>query len=190
MPLIHVLCSVCHEYSEVMRPLSMWPATPPCPKCDGLTEQRHLPPQPRALPGPVVVYQMPDGSFRFPGDPDSLATRAYDRQGGRRIELRGWAQVRPFEKHMNDVERARVARRMEKEQATREEGSRARRSELRQKMQSMTEAGRHFARVVMGRNDAKPNPKPYDTGFHVEAYSQDRSNRDESRDPRGKRRHD
>lgn len=190
MPLIHVLCESCQEFSEVMRPLAMWPATPPCPRCGGLTEQRHLPPQPRALPGPVVVYQMPDGSFRFPGDPHSAATRDYDRQGGTRLELRGWEQVRPFEKHMNDHQRSVIAKRLEHEQASREHGSRLRRSELYNKMASMTEGGRLFARSVIAHNDRKPNPKPYEPGFHVEAYSQDRSNRDESRDQKGKRRHD
>jgi len=44
--------------------------------------------------------------------------------------------------------------------------------------------------VVMRQNDHKPRERVQDANFHVEVYSQDRSNRDESRDERGRRRRD
>jgi len=190
MPLIDVQCTLCSIVSEVYRPLSMWPATPPCPHCGGLTDRAWIAPGSRATPDPVVVYQMPDGSYRFPGQRESLATRRYDSQGGVRLEFRGWQEVRPFEKLMNDRESRILSRRFERQQQAREQSEHSLRSELRSKMESMTEAGRLFCKAVMHRNDRKPLPRPHDPGFRVEAYTDNRSNREESRDAQGRRHRD
>jgi hypothetical protein len=139
----------------------------------------------------VVVYQMPDGTYRYPGDPNSLATHHYERQGGTRIELKGWQEVRPFEKHMNDREKATIRRRIEIQQQQAEEGKRLRRDELRHRIPSMSDGGQAFARALMRHTDAQPTRlRAYDPGFHVEAYSETRSNRDESRDTHGRKRRD
>ena len=189
MPLIDCQCALCGVVSEVMRPLSMWPATPECPKCGGQTLQIHLPRRP-SFAAPVVVYKMPDGSFRFPGTPTSPMTKQYEDQGGTRIELRGWAEVRPFEKHMNEVERGKIERRMERQHRAAEAGQKERRSELYRRMASMSDGAKRFGRALVRYNDAKPSPKPYEPGFRIEAYSENRSNRDEARDARGRRTHD
>lgn len=190
MPLIDIRCLTCGTISEVQRPLAMWPEVPPCPSCASPTEQVHLPSSTRSSTPPVVVYRMPDGSFRFPGHPDSPSTRKYAAEGGTRLELRGWQEVRPFERHMNEIERAKIVRRFERQSRARDEGERLRRADLRHRMQSMTAGGQAFARTLLHSLDRKPKPQPYEPGFHVEAYSFDRSNREESRDERGRRRND
>jgi len=187
MPLIDVLCLTCGTFSEVNRPLAMWPATPPCPKCDQATEQRHLPPQVQSRCPAVVAYKMPDGSFRFPGRPDSPSTARYEAQGGVRVEARGWAEVRRFEGQVNAVERAKIERRVERQQRFTEEGTRARRSELYNQMKGMSDPAKALGRVMVRLNDAKPGLRVYDPGFRVEAFSESRSNREEARDERGRK---
>jgi hypothetical protein len=191
MPLIDIKCTAepCGLTSEVMRPLKDWPAVPPCPHCGAEAERIYLPTTRSRVPA-VIVYQMPDGSYRFPGGPETPATHAYDRQGGTRIELRGWQEVRPFEKHMNDLERRTIAHRFEREHQQKEAGARLRRSELYRQLPSMTDGGQAFARAVMQRNDHNAQhtkPRAYDPGFHVEAFSNTRSNRDEGRDAHGRK---
>jgi hypothetical protein len=190
MPLIDVICTACGLVSEVNRPLSMWPATPPCPKCDGLTD-RHWTLSGVTTAPAVVAYRMPDGSFRFPGRPDSPITKQYESQGGTRLELRGWAEVRRFEGEVNGQQKAQIQRRVERQLRQQEAGTRIRRSELYNQLQSMSESARLFARALIRYNDSQPNKiKEYDPGFRVEAYSETRSNREESRDERGRRQRD
>jgi len=187
--LIDVTCTQDHIH-EVNRPLAMWPATPPCVTCGQPTVQIHLPPALRAMPDPVVVFRGPDGTFRFPGDAHGASAARYAREGFERIELRGHADVRRFEKVMNAHEYSRAARRVEHQQQFREQREKHLRGELRQQMQSMSERGRDFARLVMRQNDHKPRERAQDANFHAEVYSYDRSNRDESRDAQGHRRRD
>ncbi len=189
MPLIDVRCSHDHLH-EVMRALADYPATPPCPTCGAATVQVHLPPRQQWTADPVVVYQAPDGSFRFPGDTTTLSTSKYDRAGFTRIELRSAADVRRFERHMNQREYARASRRVERAQQAREERESVTRSELRRHMQSMSERGRALARATMRHHDQQPRARTREANFHVEAFSYDHSNRMESRDPSGRRRRD
>lgn len=189
MPLIDVECTNGHV-KEVMRPLAMYPATPPCPECQASTMQIHLPPSTRWSVDPVIVYRAPDGSFRFPGDTSALSTAKYDRAGYTRVELRSAADVRRFEHVMSQREYARAARRVERKQMMREQRESMTRSDLRSLMSSMTPFGRALARAAMARNDAKPRERARDAGFHLEAYSYDHSNRPESRDSQGRRRRD
>jgi hypothetical protein len=187
--LIDVRCTEGHVH-EVYRPAADWPKTPTCPSCGGVTVQVHLPPSARARPDPVVVYQAPDGSLRYPGDSDGLSCAKYDRLGYQRVELRGAADVRRFEKHVNQREYSDMCRRVERQQAVREQSEAERRSLLRAKMQSMSRHGRDLAREVMRRNDNKPKTYAKEPGFYSEVYSVDRTNREPSRDSRGHRRHD
>lgn len=188
MPLIDVQCASGH-ITEVMRPLAMHPATPPCPSCGAETIQIFLPKSASWTCDPVVVYKAPDG-FRFPGDPNSLSTARYDKMGYERIELRNAADVRRFETVMNKRELSRAARRVEAMQAHREARESASRSELRNAMASMSERGRAVARAAMRLNDNKPRERAQSVGFHVDVYSNSRSNREESRDAQGRRRGD
>lgn len=189
MSLIDVRCRNDHIY-EVHRPIADWPATPPCPDCGATTEQIHLPRAVQHSIDPVVVYKAPDGSFRFPGDPNGLSSANYSRQGFERIELRSAADVRRFERVMNKREYARASRRIERLHQQREQRESATRSELRRLMSTMTPRGRAIARAAIERNNAKPQPRTHDAGFHVDAFSNDRSNREESRDAQGRRRRD
>lgn len=189
MPLIDVECSAGH-IREVMRPLAMHPATPPCPDCGADTKQVMLPRAVAWSCDPVVVYRTPDGSFRFPGDVTTKVTKTYDTLGYERIELRSAADVRRFETQMNKRELSRANRKVEAMQAAREARESATRSELRRLMPQMSTFGQQLAREAMRRNDAKPRERARDVNFHVDAFSNYRGNREESRDPQGRRRRD
>lgn len=203
MSLIDVVCEDGHV-NEVYRAIGDWPKTPACPSCEKPTQQTHLPPseRPRSV-DPVVVYQAPDGSFRFPPDVTTLSTSMYDKKGFTRIELRGFADVRRFEKHMNAAELSQIRRKVEVKQEQHERSESERRSEVRRgleqgfvmperdekgaltgRMQTvrLSERGRDIMRAAMDRNDAKGGPKVHSPNFYSEVYSVDRSNRAE--DPR------
>lgn len=190
MALIDLRCLTCGHTFEAHRAIADWPATPPCESCGAATEQQLLPPRTRWTVDPVVVFRAPDGTFRFPGDANGASAAAYARQGFDRIELRNVADVRHFEHHMNARELSLAHRRVERLQQMREQRESETRSELRRLMPSMSAFGRALARAAQGRNDAKPRERARDAGFHVDVYSNDRSNRDESRDAQGRRRRD
>lgn len=173
-----------------MRPLAMHPATPACPTCGAPTEQIHLPKATAHSIDPIIAFQAADGTFRFPGEADGVAARRYAAEGMTRIELRSAADIRRFESQMNKREYARAARRVERMDEMRQRRQEQMRSDLRQQMQSMSPAGRAIARAAMERNNAKPALRAKESGFHLEVMSYDRSNRDESRDPSGRRRRD
>lgn len=193
MRMIDVRCTACgHSFEYLKRTRDGQddpPAPPPCESCGGVVETWSPPPRVYGAPDPVVIFRGPDG-FRFPGDPNGPAATRYAREGFERIELRGAADVRRFEKVMNAHEYSRAARRVEHQQRFREQREAHLRGELRQKMQSFSARGRELARVVMRQNDHKPRERVRDANFHVEVYSVDRSNRDASRDAQGRRRRD
>lgn len=211
MPNIDIRCLSCGEVSEVFRHNSAWPKTPACPKCDAATEQIHRPSYERSCAPAVVVFKAPDGSMRFPGDPNGLSAKQYERQGFTRIEARGWAEVRRLEKTVNQQEASKIRQRIERHQACREEGARLRRSEVyagmangfvipevderghrtgRLKTVRMSEQGKDILREAMQRNDRRSPSASSDAGFRVEAFSENRSNRDESRGSDGRRMRD
>lgn len=163
---------------------------PPCPTC-GVTSARHwVLATPAPLPDAVVVYQAPDGSYRFPGDPNGLSAKQYERQGLTRVEARGWAQVRQLEQQIEQHENRHRGQHQEQLQARREAGQHARRGELFYRMKGMSRLGREVARLSIERSNNRPLPRTGEAGFHVEAYANDRSNRDRSYDDHGRRRRD
>lgn len=208
MPRIDVKCVNGHV-REVYRSLAEWPNTPPCPACEAPTEQIHLPSYMKGHSvDPVVVYQAPDGSFRFPPDTTTSSTAMYDGQGFTRIELRGWTDVRRFEKHFNDAQMSEVRRRVERQQEAFERAESERRSEIRRCLEQgfaipevddrgvhtgrmrrveLTAFGRKVLEAAMERNDRKGGPRTHDVGFRVEAYSENASNREAYSDGRGRR---
>lgn len=190
MPLIDCRCTACDHTFEHQRPLADWPNTPACPTCSAPTEQYHPPPRSDRSITAIVVFRAPDGSFRFPGDASGAQAARYAREGFERVELRGAADVRRFEKVMNAHEYSRAMRRVEVRQQQRELREAHTRSELRQRMQSFTRQGRDIAKAAMLMNDRKPALRAAFPNFHAEVYSYDRSNREESRDERGRRRRD
>lgn len=193
MPLIDVRCreDACQATWEHMRPLADYPAVPPCPTCGSSnTEQYHPPPRTRWSIDPIVIYRAPDGTFRYPGEANGQSAAAYDRQGFTRVEMRTAADVRRVEAEVERHEMATAARRSEYRQFMREQRESANRSELRHRMRSMSRFGRDVARRAMEQGDARPRRATAPRGFFVEVMSQNRSNRDESRDGQGRRRRD
>ena len=73
MALIDFQCTV-ETCGEVLinfaRPAKDWHVIPPCPLCGGVMERLFLPPRVAWTVDPVVVYNAPDGSFKYPGDTD------------------------------------------------------------------------------------------------------------------------
>ena len=189
MALIDVVCEQGHV-SEVVRMAADWPKTPPCPTCQGPTEQTMLPRPTRWSVEPIIVFKAPDGEFRYPGDANGRVAKSYERMGYERVELRGSQEVRRFEKHINKREFSKAMRKAEHEQRAREARESANRSELRQQMRHFSEAGKDLARAAMANNDRKPREYAKSAEFHSDVYSFNRSNRDESRDAQGRRRRD
>jgi hypothetical protein len=209
MPRIDVRCSSCETISEVFRHHTDHPKTPPCPKCDGATVQVHLPSSARTLPPAVVVFAAPDGTLRFPGDPNGATAAKYEKMGYTRQEYRGWAEVRKLESRVNKQQYTQIVKRVERELQFREQSQHARRSDLyngirngfqipetvertvrgqrvlvrtgRMKTVHLSPGAQEIAMAAVERNNEKPGPKAYDSGFHVEAYAYNRSNRDGSR---------
>jgi hypothetical protein len=192
MSLIDIRCRSCATVSEVYRPAADWPATPGCPACGGPTDQIHLPPVVASPPPAIVVYVAPDGGYRVPGETTGPACAKYDRLGYRRIEAVGWAAVRQLEATLNQREQSTRARLSEARQRARESGESLRRSELRARLSSMSRAGRDFARAAMRQNDQKSHRQEQagDGGGHFEAYSDDRGSRERHHDERGQRTRD
>lgn len=191
MPLLWARCTANPDHlHELNRPLAMYPAMPTCPDCGAETTHDMSVGQRQSTADPVVVFRGPDGQIRFPGDANGASAANYARQGFERIEIRGAAEMRRFERGMNAQEYSRAARKVEHRQMQREAREKVLRSELRQRMQSMSTAGRTIARAVMERNDNRPRERVADANFHSEVYSFNRSNRDESRDAQGRRRRD
>lgn len=210
MALINTVCKSCEVISEVYRAAKDHPWTPPCEKCGAETEQIHLPRGTVTSAPAVVVYAAPDGTFRFPGttDPHSQTAQQYAKLGYERQEFRGFAEVRRLEGKVSKQQAGEISRSVERQCRFREESMSYRRSEVRRglaqgfqipetdekgrqtgrmKTVHMSVEARDMMRAVMDRNDRKPPPKAGDSGFHVEVYSQDRSNRDDSRGPDGRR---
>lgn len=187
MALIDIECLNGHVSENVWRKAEDWKTTPPCSECGAPTERIHLPPKTSWTVDPVIVYQAPDGTLRFPGAKEGLSNARYEKQGFRRIEIRGAAEMRSFEKHMNSHERSIMSRKLEARQRADEERERVNRSELRRQMTGFTRQGRDLARAAMARNDHKPRKYTSDPGFHNDAYTNNRSNRDDSRGTDGRR---
>lgn len=189
MPRIDIECAAGHQ-SEVYRALADWPVTPACPVCAAPTAQFHPQPRTRWTPDPIIVYEAPDGTPRIPGDAQGQSAANYERLGYRRIELRGAAETRAYERKEGSRLDSISRRRFEVMQAHRETREREQRSNLRQAMTGLDARGRDFARAVMARNDGRPMKRPGEAGFVSEVYSYDRSNRETSRDPQGRKRRD
>lgn len=210
-------CTTCDRVFEDVVDVAQLPVGPPCPTCASLTERIWLPPRVRWTPDAVVVYLAPDGSFRFPGETGGAGCAKYDAMGYQRIEARGFPEVRALEKRMNTSESSHMTRLEERRLELQEQGLSLRRSEIRRGLEQgfripearlnprtnevehtgrmttvrMRGQGRDAMRAMMTREDAKgPRRVGTEPGIHIEAYSNDRSNREESRDARGHRHRD
>lgn len=191
MALIDVRCLTCGATNEAFRAAADWPNTPPCPACGAATEQMHLPRAAYSNPDPIVVFQANDGSYRYPGDRSGASVANYRKLGYKEIELRNFAEVRRFEQSVNQQEDSKRAMTVEGREQQRQLREAVSRGELRRQMGQMSHLGRDLARAAMTRNDRKPRERATgSSGFHSEAYSYTRSNREESRGTDGRRRRD
>lgn len=212
MPIYAQRCRTesCGHMFEEVRPLSRFDQLPQCPKCDGPTEKAYVPAGTSFNVPAVVVYKAQDGTFRFPGDPSphSRTAQQYEKLGYERVEAKGWADVRRLEKTVGKLQASEMRQRVERQCEFRETSLSWRRAEIRRSMEqgfSLPETdsrgrptgrmknvrlgaeARDLMRRVEATNDRKPKPQAWDTGFHVSAYSDNRSNRDEARRHDGKK---
>lgn len=192
MALIDTQCDVCGEIVElVRRAAEAGTPYPACPACGGTVTRVYLPPRVQWRADPVVVYQAPDGTFRYPGATESASTAHYDRLGYTRVELRSAPDVRRFERQVNQHERAENQQRVEAQHRQRESMEGRNRSDLFHRMKTMSAAGRAIAQTAIDRNIARhQQERTREPGFRIEAYSEDRSSREVTRSSDGRRRRD
>lgn len=211
MPIYGAIClnAECGFVFNETRPMAQSDVFPVCPKCGSTTEREYSPiTRFDGNAPPVVVFKAPDGSFRFPGNTEGKTVDNYSRLGYERVELRGFAEVRRFEREVNTREARDIAKRVERRMISHLEGTRMRRSEVyngiangftvpevdergrrtgRMKHVKLSAFGHDVLRGAMERNNRKEGPRAHDPGFFVDAYSNDRGSRDESRRSDGKR---
>lgn len=197
----------CRFIFNDLRPMAQSHVLPPCPKCGSETEREYSPITSFSSAPAVVVFKAPDGSYRYPGQTEGHSVEQYARLGYERVELRGFADVRRFEKEVNTEQSREIAQRVERQMVAHLEGERRRRSDIyngmangfvipvhdkhgRQigtKVVRMSPAGIDTMRNAMKEMDARERPRAREAGFFVDAYSNDRGSRDESRRADGKR---
>lgn len=216
MPILNFTCFVDGPYTAYRSVHAPEGEVPPCPIClvPGETDWGVWRNESRYAVTPVIVFQAADGTFRFPGTADGIYAKKCEAEGLTRVELRGWADVRRFEGQVNAQEYTKIQRRVERQQHALAIGEAARRSDLFNGMRNGfqipdTVINQHGEHVRTGRmktvhlsarakdiaarlieNNNKKRVHSYRPNFAIEAYSMDRSNREESRDERGRRRRD
>lgn len=192
MPIYTQKCTqeACGAIFEDIRAISHIDPNPACRTCGAATTREWSAATASGTCDPVLVFQAPDGSFRFPGMGEGRSIAHYRALGYQRHEIRGAADMRRFEGLMNRREMSIMSRKVEIKQRMREARESLTRSELRSRMASMSRFGRDLAREAMRHNDHKPRERTPDAGFHSEVFSFNRSNREESRDSHGRRHRD
>lgn len=169
-----------HGEFEIAVPVSAHRDHWPCPHagCKATTEQTYTPEKPKNWTiQPVVVHVGAGGKIRFPGRADAKVPKGYNK-----VELRTIPEIEKFERDYNQRLSAEAEQHHANE-ARHFEAVRGRnRSDLRMRMQSMSQFGQDFARLVMAINDAKKNKRRGDPNFHVEILHMDQSNREAQRD--------
>jgi putative FmdB family regulatory protein len=210
MPIYGQKCTnaECEAIFNDMRAMSQSDVLPPCPKCGTETIREYSLISSRSSAAAVVVFKAPDGSYRFPGATSGRSVDNYERLGYQRVELRGFAEVRKFERDVNTREASEIARKVERRLEMREMAEKRRRSEIthglrnsfqipevdekgrrtgRMKSVKMSERGIAIMQAAQAQNYERPRPRAYEGGIFVEVYSNDRSNRDDSRGSDGRR---
>ena len=215
MPIYVQECDNCAATHEDIRTLSMIEQNPNCPICNGSTHRTLRPHTNTSYVDPVIVYQAPDGSMRFPGMGAGRSVAAYTQLGYTRHEIRGAADMRRFEGQMNKREASIMARKVERRHMMREARESMSRSEIRHGLDQgfmmpelrsigdgrvertgrmvrvhLSARGRDMMQAAMRHTDGKPRERTGDPGFHSEVYSNNRSNREVSRGNDGRRHRD
>lgn len=128
---------------------------------------------------PVVIHVDRGGAVRFPGNSDAKVPKGFNK-----VELRTIPEIEKFEREMNRKFHAEAEQHHENEARVFGEIRAQLRSELRQRMQTMSALGRDFARAAMEANDRRPR-KSSDTGFHLQVLHFNASNREPFREGKG-----
>lgn len=214
MPIYVQECDNCAATFEDIRSIRMIEQNPPCKTCNQPTHRTLRPHTNTSYVDPVIVYQAPDGSMRFPGMGEGRSIAHYTKLGYTRHEIRGAADMRRFEGQMNKREHSIMARKVERRHMMREAREAMTRSDIRHGLDQgflmpelkndggrivrtgkmvrvhLSERGRDMMRAAMRHNDGKPRERTADANFHSEIYSFNRSNREESRGNDGRRHRD
>lgn len=125
---------------------------------------------------PVVYHVNAEGTIRFPGAVDAPMPEGFERK-----ELKTIGEVRAFQARINTAENAKIREQVEQECAWIEHVEATERPALRQRMASMSPAGRAFAEMAIAIHNAH-RPRSGDAGFHIEPFEMDTSNREAYRD--------
>jgi hypothetical protein len=121
----------------------------------------------------TVVHRNAQGELRFPAQADAPVPPGFEK-----VELRTVGERDRFERQQNHRENQTHAEFLENRERTYSEVEKQNRSDLRARMQSMSNLGRDFARLAMEKSNQKPRWR-FDAGFHIETNHQDASSRGE-----------
>jgi hypothetical protein len=195
MPKYTFLCPVHGEF-EVTVPISDHKDHWPCPwngdtevggikiltlSCKETTEQTYTPSRPKDWAiKPIVVHVGEGGAFRFPAHENAPVPKGFNR-----VELKSISEIESFERKANQRLTAEASIHLEREEQHFAKLQEKLRSELRQRMQTMSPFGRDFAQFVIDQNN-KRGRKKSDVGFHVDILHNDSSNREPYRDEQTK----
>jgi putative FmdB family regulatory protein len=168
-----------HGRFDLTLPLRKWDDHKNCPKCGRSCEQVVLPQgEPGTLPIPIVVHRDEKGNFRFPGASDARVPKHFEK-----VELKTIKEVEKFEREVNQRLHSEARQHQENEERFYGQVKKSLRSELVNAMQSFSNRGKDFARLVMALNDARRRKKT-EVGFHCDILHNDASNREAYNDER------
>lgn len=130
---------------------------------------------------PVVVHVDHEGNVRLPAHVDAPMPPGYHK-----VELTNIHEIRKFEKKMNDVERAKIQDHAHNKIRNMNDQLAYNRAQMDEISKRFTPRGRKFYEDMQKLSRQKQEqfagralPEP---NFHIEAFSQDRSNREDYRD--------
>jgi hypothetical protein len=181
-----------HGEFEVTVPISQHRDHWPCPyksefeaagvkfvtaHCSERTEQTYTPERPKnwAIQA-VVVHLGKDGAVRFPAHVNAPVPKGFNR-----VELRSLGEIEQFERRVNAKLSAEAAIHIENEERHFSILRDQSRSDLRQRMQSMSLAGKAFAQFCIEENN-RCQRKSSDVGFHLNILHFNSSNREAHND--------
>ena len=145
--------------------------------CAASTEQTYTPSKPKdwAIKA-IVVHVGADGAVRFPGHENARVPKGFNR-----VELKTISEIARFEQQMNQKLSSERSKHIENEERHFETVRARLRSDLRQRMQTMSPFGRAFAQFCIDENNRRRRKKS-DVGFHVDILNNNSSSREPHRD--------
>ncbi len=168
-----------HGEFEIVIPVSEHSDHYPCPKWTGSYPCRETTVQTYSTSRPkdwaikaIVVHLGADGAVRFPGHENARVPKGFNR-----VELKTLGEIAAFERQVNQKLSSEASKHIENEERH-FEGVRSRlRSDLRQRMHTMSPFGRAFAQLAIEMNNARKRKKS-DVGFQVDILNNNSSTRE------------